>query len=275
MHARPLQPAEPASSSLAPPSIEALAERGCLWRGDALSGATGRVLSTGHALLDRELPGSGWPCQALTEVLLPPGAGCEWRLLGPALRTLAESGGASVLIGAPAGVQAVPNMPGLGLAGLDPARLVWVAADTPTRAMWAAEQALHCRQTAAVLLWLPKAQAAALRRLQAHAQQAADVPLFVFRPHEAQQQSSPAPLRLWVAPARPWSLQVRLLKRRGPTHEGVLELPALPPRLAGVLAAKLRGTMAASAPVVELLEAQEHSDAVLAGPDHTVVPVPV
>ncbi|MCM5678775.1 translesion DNA synthesis-associated protein ImuA [Schlegelella sp. S2-27] len=271
MQAPSLQPAEPASLSVSLPSgVEMLAERGCLWRGDALGGTAGRVLPTGHEMLDRELPGGGWPCGALTEVLLPPGAGCEWRLLGPALGRLAEKGGASVLIGAPKGT--APHMPGLALTDLDPAALVWVAVDTPAQALWAAEQALHCRQTAAVLLWLPQpARPQALRRLQAHAQQA-DAPLFMFRPQEAQQQSSPAPLRLWAAPAQPWSLQVRLLKRRGPTHEGVLELSTLPPRMSGVLASRLRG-MVAPASVVPPVEPQEHSNAVLAGPDHAVEPV--
>ena len=266
-------PTVPVPSSVPQPcGVAALQEQGCLWRGDALGGAAGRVLATGHAALDRELPGGGWPCQALTEVLLPAGAGCEWRLLGPMLRHLATREGTSLLIGAPA----LPHVPALQLAGLDPARLVWVAPDTPTHALWAAEQALRCRQAAAVMLWLPKARPQALRRLQAHAQQA-DMPLFVFRPQEAQQESSPAPLRLWVAPARPWSLQVRLLKRRGPTHEGVLELPALPPRMAGVLAAKLRHAAAPAVPAASgpSVETQEHSNAVLAGPDHALMPVAV
>ncbi|PPE69595.1 translesion DNA synthesis-associated protein ImuA [Caldimonas thermodepolymerans] len=267
-----LAPAEPASSSLSlPADVEALAERGRLWRGHQLGGAGARVLPTGHPVLDRELPGGGWPCQALTELLLPPGAGCEWRLLGPALRALAAEGGACVLVGAPAGL--MPHAAGLALAGLDPARLVWVAPGTPEQALWAAEQALHCRDTAAVLLWLPQARVAALRRLQAHAQQA-DLPLFALRPQQAAQDSSLAPLRLAVAPgAWPWSLQVRVLKRRGPAHEGVLELPALPPRLAGVLAARLRSLAAPPAAPAPSAPNQEARDAVLAGPDRTALSV--
>lgn len=259
-----------ASSGELPSGVDVLEERGCLWRGNALSGATGRVVPTGHALLDRELPGGGWPCQTLTEVLLPGCAGCEWRLLGPALRRVAGEGGTVVLIGAPA----LPHVPALQLAGVDPGQLVWVAPEAPSHALWATEQALHCRQAGAVILWLSKVRPQALRRLQAHAQQA-DMPLFVFRPQEAQRESSPAPLRLWVAPAQPWSLQVRLLKRRGPTHEGVLELPALPPHMASVLAAKLRHPAAQAAPAAPIppVEFQEHSNAVLAGPDHTAVPV--
>jgi protein ImuA len=46
------------------------------------------VLASGHAALDAQLPGGGWPVGALTELLLPhPGVG-ELRLLAPALAAL-------------------------------------------------------------------------------------------------------------------------------------------------------------------------------------------
>ena len=45
-----------------------------VWQADALAGAPARVLATGDALLDAQLPGGGWPLGALTEVLQPVGA---------------------------------------------------------------------------------------------------------------------------------------------------------------------------------------------------------
>lgn len=212
------------------------AVRQTVWQADRLAGAPGRVLPSGHPALDRELPGGGWPGQALTDILLPPGLGCEWRLLGPALGRACGPGEVVVLVGAP---PAEPHLAGLEAWDLRAHQVVWVRDLSPTQALWAAEQALHCRQAAAVLAWLPQARPEALRRLQAHAQRG-EAPLFVFRPAHRQTESCAAPLRVLVAPGRPWSLSVRLLKRRGPAHGGAIELPGLPPGLAPALAPRLR-----------------------------------
>jgi hypothetical protein len=141
-----------------------------------------------------------------------------------------------VVIGAPE----MPHLPGLHLGSQAESSLVWIRPQTAAQALWATEQALHCRQAAAVLAWLPQAKAQALRRLQVHALQG-DAPVFIFRPSAAERESSPAPLRLVIEPGQAWSLRVRLLKRRGPVHDGVIELPCLPDRLAGVLAVRLAG----------------------------------
>lgn len=219
---------------------------GCVWRGDQLGAAREHVLPTGHAALDQVLPGGGWPCRGLTEILQPEAAMAEWRLLGPALRLAVAQGGAVVVIGAPE----MPHLPGLHLGSQAESSLVWIRPQSAAQALWATEQALHCRQTAAVLAWLPQAKAQALRRLQVHAQQG-DAPVFVFRHSAAERESSPAPLRLSLEPGRAWSLRVRLLKRRGPVHEGVIELPCLPQRLAGVLAVRLAGRVAGKPAVSE------------------------
>lgn len=246
---------------------------GVLWRGSELAGSGGRTLPSGHRALDLELPGGGWPCEGLTEVMLAQPVGCEWRLLGPALRRWSAGGGVVMLVGAPGGF--MPHAPALQAAGLSPKQVVWVPAGEGKPCLWAAEQALQCPQVAAVLAWLPRVTPAALRRLQMHAQRAG-VPAFVFRPLAAAQESSPAPLRLSVSPARAWSLGVRLLKRRGPLHEGLIELPALPLRLAGVMAprlraagqARVRGASAAPGGVPLPLHAlPEQTDVLLAGID--------
>ena len=63
--------------------------------------------------------------------------------------------------------------------------------------------------------------------------------LFVLRPERAHSDSSPAALRLWVAPAadKGDALEVRALKRRGPPLSHALHLAARPSRLARLLAA--------------------------------------
>jgi protein ImuA len=60
-----------------------------LWRA-SLGSAHGRTVASGHASLNKELPGRGWPTGALTEVIVSQ-AGCgELRLLKPALAAVAS-----------------------------------------------------------------------------------------------------------------------------------------------------------------------------------------
>ena len=71
-----------------------------LWRGTEVGQAGQTVVATGFASLDVQLPGGGWPCNALTELLQPQPSLCEWRLLSPALAGLVVSGG-QILMGGP------------------------------------------------------------------------------------------------------------------------------------------------------------------------------
>lgn len=217
-----------------------------VWHAHALAGAPVQVQSTGHALLDAELPGGGWPVGALTEILQPASLHAEWRLLLPALVRCGQ--GPVVLVGAPH----APLSPALAAQGLPADRLVWLAAGAAPARLWAAEQALRCAAVDAVLLWCPSgAHTAALRRLQMAAAEHRKL-LFVLRPASAQAEASPAVLRLLVqapdvsgntAPgnASPGTaasgdvLQVRLLKRRGPVLARSLPLPARAPHLLRLL----------------------------------------
>lgn len=211
-----------------------------VWQADALASAAGRVLATGDAALDAQLPGGGWPLGALSEILQPPGVHNEWRLLLPAL---ARSGtGAVVLVGAPH----LPFGPALGAQGLLPQRLLWVAAPEGAKAgvkggaqrLWATEQALRCADVDAVLAWLVQARPEQLRRLQMAAAEYNKL-LFVLRPEQAQHESSPAVLRLWAGPSEDGTdtLEVRTLKRRGPPMDQPLHLGARTALLACLLKA--------------------------------------
>ena len=148
------------------------------------------------------------------------------RAAGPVLRSL-------LLINPPH----TPQLPGLQALGLPHSALVWVSAATPAQALWAAEQAIKSR--VAVLAWLPEARPEQIRRLQVNAL-SSDAPAFLVRPERAGQQSSAAPLRLLVQQSDGWGLNVQLLKRRGPAHEGWLELPAVPGAVEPLLTAAKR-----------------------------------
>ena len=199
-----------------------------VWRATELGCAVGATLATGHAVLDVQLPGAGWPVGAISEILQPTEVHNEWRLLLPALSRLAE--GRVVLVGAPH----VPFGPGLVAQGLDIRRLLWVTAVSPGERLWAAERTLRCDGVAAVLVWLPQARAEQLRRLQMAAQLHNKL-LFLMRPAQAQSESSPALLRLLAANQPDGdALLLHIIKRRGPALCQPLLLSTRPARL-GVL----------------------------------------
>ncbi len=222
-----------------------------VWRAGELAGSVDRTLDTGYPALNAALPGGGWPVGALTELLQRrPGLG-EWGLLAPALAHLdkldplggaARAGAQTVaLIGSPC----PPLGPALAARALAPAVWLRVQATAVAERLWSAEQALRCAQVAAVLLWLPHAPAAHLRRLHLAAQTHGKL-LFVFRPQDAAQHSSPAPLRLQLAWAEAGQgardgaapvLELRVLKRRGPPLAQPLRLATATPDLQALLLA--------------------------------------
>ena len=207
------------------------------------------VLPSGHADLDAQLPGGGWPVRLLTELLLPhPGVG-ELRLLAPALAALQRQQRSVMWFDPPA----APCAWSLGSLGLDPRQFVVVRSRGGVRGrarerlpaadvLWALEQALKSGHLGAVLAWLPAwLPADALRRLQLAAQ-GHDGPAFLVRDAQQRTRPSAAPLRLLLASAGPDRLRVVLLKRRGPplTQPITLALaPVLAPSaLARALAAR-------------------------------------
>ncbi len=206
-----------------------------VWQGEALASAA-EVMPTGHPALNEHLPGGGWPLDGLVEVLQARPEQHVWQLVLPALAQAVQmQPGPVVLVGAPY----EPFGPSLSAHGLPGERLVCVRGDRPAPRLWAAEQALRCSEVTAVLAWLPQARADQLRRLHLGAQlyqgQRRRL-LFVFRTLAARHESSPARLRLLLQGTD--TLQVRILKRRGPPLDAPVQLPAHPPRLAALLASR-------------------------------------
>lgn len=240
-----------------------------LWRAHQLGRAVHAVVPTGFGALDGQLPGGGWPCSVLTELLLAqPGVG-EMRLLAPVMAASrsTESGVARVSPAAPRpgarasrsladlacssvmlfGPPAVPCAQALEQMGVDVGRLIVVHGREGTRGaavrhllapadlLWALEQALRSGQVGVVLAWLPDRLAAeALRRLQLAAQ-AHEGPAFMLRGIGERCKPSPASLRLALHPGHgPDEIAVQVLKRRGPAGgpPGRLALPPVLPAAA-------------------------------------------
>lgn len=159
----------------------------------------------------------------------------------PACVAAAAAGAGAGRAGRPGGAGGrapwVPFGPALAAQGLPPERLLCVQADAPAARLWAAGR--RC----AVPRWRPcwpgcrRLAPLQLRRLHLAAQQRQRL-LVVFRTLAAQHESSPARLRLLLEGTD--ALQVRILKRRGPPVVAPVPLPAQPPRLAALLAARRR-----------------------------------
>jgi protein ImuA len=231
------------SSTLAARSLPDFANAH-VWRAGELGGASEQTIATGYAALDAVLPGGGWPQGALIELLQPQAGQQEWGLLAPGLAlalgqpaTPDEPGAQlTALVGAPY----LPFGPALGARQIDMRRLISVhgkPGNAPSL-LWAAREALQCADVTAVLAWLPDARSVHLRRLQiaAHAHNKL---LFVFRPLRAQNESSPAPLRLLLegAVGEGGNLRVHVVKRRGPPLASPLLLDTRAPRLAALMLA--------------------------------------
>jgi hypothetical protein len=209
-------------------------QRQTVWRGGALAAGT-PAAPTGFAALDAVLPGGGWPAGSLIELLCRNEGVGELQVALPALAALTSAGHRIAWLAPPH----LPYAPALQAAGVRLDRLTVVRAPGRRDALWAAEQALRAGTFHALLLWLPQASYAELRRLAVAAESGPGFAL-AFRPSEAAGESSPAALRLQLEPAAgipDGPLAVRILKRRGAPLAAPLSLPVARP-VAGQVASK-------------------------------------
>lgn len=207
-----------------------------VWRADELGHQATPGMASGFAPLDAQLPGSGWPVGALTELIARDAGIGELRLLVPLLRRLTTERRVVLLLAPPH----VPYAPALEAFGIDPNWVIVVQAANAADRLWAVEQTLKNAAFGALLAWLPHEQRTRpeqLRRMQLAAASSSGA-VFLFRPLAAQLQPSPAPLRLLLLPRPNEQLSVQILKRRGPLLAQPLLLD-LPQPVSGM---RLRGT---------------------------------
>lgn len=198
-----------------------------LWLGHQLGRSAARVVASGFAALDAELPGGGWPRRVLSELLLPhPGVG-EIRLLAPPLVAAQRAGRLVMIFDPPADLSAWA----LARLGFDVEQLLVVSTRSSivpgSDSLWALEQALKSGHVGGVLAWLPaRLRAERLRRLQLAAHNH-DGPAFVLRELAEAARPTASPLRISLHAGGADRLRVHVLKRRGPPLEAPLQL-ALP-----------------------------------------------
>jgi cell division inhibitor SulA/protein ImuA len=191
-----------------------------IWRGTELARSARPGVASGFAALDAELPGGGWPCGALTEILPQHQGIGELRLLGPALGRLAAQGKFIAWIAPPH----LPYAPALAAAGIALARIVIVKTTRDSDSLWAAEQALASAACGGVLAWPRQISYTQLRRLQLAAEGGRSLAV-LFRPSQAAREPTPAALRIGLATAA-GGLALSILKRRGAPLSRPILLPA-------------------------------------------------
>lgn len=189
-----------------------------LWRASQLARPVGRVVASGIAALDAELPGGGWAEGCVAELIVKqPGIG-ELSILRGALDVVAKRNRPIWLVGCPFAPNA-PEFTRLGLAK----HVRWVKTESPADAQWACETILRSSALGALVAWLPRARPESIRRLQGLAA-ATDAMVFDIRPQSAANDASASPLRLALEPAPGGFVRAHILKRRGPVSAGVLLL---------------------------------------------------
>jgi hypothetical protein len=194
-----------------------------VWRGGELEKASHAVVSTGHAALDRELPGGGWPMGTLSEVLHD-GAGIgEIRFLAGALARASVGDRMIAWVNPPH----LPYAPALAQMGITLDRCLVIRPANKEDALWATEQALRSGACGAVLFWLARDEYAWLRRLQMAAEAGRSMAVY-FRSTAAESHSTPAHLRVVLERADD-ELRIRIPKRRGPALLSPVSLREKPP----------------------------------------------
>ncbi len=203
--------AVPAAAPSLPLSLSEL-----VWRAGHMGRASVAVTSTGHAVLDRELPDGGWPHRGLIELLLQQEGIGEMRLLQPALQAL---GTRRIALLQP------PHLPQIAAWrawGFRPEQLLWIRTARHADALWSAEQILRNGSCSALLFWQDAIRHESLRRLQLAAQ-ASDMLCWFLRPLATAAEASPAPLRIGLHPLA-GGIRLDIRKRRGPQRSTPLDL---------------------------------------------------
>jgi hypothetical protein len=158
-------------------------------------------------MLDRCLPGGGWPLAAMTEVFIGEYGIGELQLFMPALARRAQHG--ITWIAPPF----VPYAPALVRHGLDLRNVLLVQPSNAADVPWAIEQVLQSRVDSTVLAWLAHTRLTTLRRLQLRIA-AQRIWAVFFSPLACMSRRSPAALKLSLRAAQD-ALQVDILKCRG------------------------------------------------------------
>lgn len=183
-----------------------LLEHPGIWRGRSMAAVD--VVPTGFPVLDRSLPGGGWPRVGLVEILIPRLGSGELYLLLPALASLTRAPQARWCAWIAPPHQ--PFAPALAAHGVVLERLLLAHTPSP---LWAFDQALGSNACDVALTWIRRVHPREIRRLQLAAERGRTLG-FMFRSVRAAQESSNAALRVLLQPGEQGA-KLTLIKSRG------------------------------------------------------------
>ena len=199
-------------------ALNGLLEKTGLWRAPSINADHIQHCSTGFTSLDKELPGTGWPADGVTEFLHDRAGIGELRLLAPALARMTHEQNRWVLFVSP---PYIPYPPALAQAGIDLTRVIVSQPRAPKDYLWVLEKALASQSCSAVIAWPSRIHEKQIRRLQLASKDGYSWGI-LFRSEESSKNASPAELRLRLRPLPGNSLgkdsssiAVKILKRRG------------------------------------------------------------
>lgn len=187
-------------------SLEQLLLRDDMWMGHSQRFTTRAAIETGYEELNTGLLNRGWPLGSLVEVCQQ-GMQGEWQLFTP---SLLELPGLIVLLNPPA----APFSQAFIQAGIDLERLLVVTAAEKNHFI-ACFIELSRASVGAVLAWQPNESMTytELRKCQLASAEGTGLSV-MFRPASAQQQSSPATLRVYTQIV-PTGLEITVFKQKG------------------------------------------------------------
>jgi protein ImuA len=186
-------------------SLEALLQRDDMWMGHSQRFATREAVTTGYEGLNARLLNKGWPLGSLVEVCQK-GMQGEWQLFTPALLQLP---GLIVLLNPPA----APFAQAFIQAGIDLDKLIVVEAKERNHFVSSFVEIARA-SVGSVLAWQPNALTyTEMRKCSLAALDGSGLSI-MFRHAAAQQQSSPAGLRLFAHQV-PAGLEITIFKQKG------------------------------------------------------------
>ncbi len=205
---------------------ELLKSQPALWRGRDQHNDYAAV-PTGYAQLDAVLPSNGWGIGCLTELLLEQHGIGELSLLLPGLNQVTSENQWAAFVNPPY----LPYAPALANAGINLERLLIINTANDNDTLWATEQLLRAGIFASVVAWVNRTTAQKQRRLQLAAE-LGKTWATVYRPASAQDQHSPAALRIIVGAATnhvpnqesnhaPPQMKLDIIKARGGKQHSV------------------------------------------------------
>ena len=201
--------------------LEQLLKRSDIWRGNSRALVPQLTVDSGHAQINASLLNGGWPVRSLVEVCQRGLQHQEWMLFSPAMKA---GSGYIVLLNPPA----LPFCQALIQAGIDLERVIIVQVVDKADFLASFVELARTESCEVLLAWQQK-QAMSyteLRKCLLASNEGSGL-CVLFRPESAQQQSSPASLRL-LAEITPTAVQIKFFKQKGVLQQHQSEPIKLP-----------------------------------------------